>query len=104
MGILFPHKCEKAYSVHRIWLAVGLGTAFVIAEVLDLVAVALAVASNLVRVQDSAQETSPAKLLIKIYQVLCIKINRTEDLSFYRIELNFTSCWKPSVLIFDHRF
>ena len=66
MRILFPDKFEKAYSMHRIWLAIGLGAAFVIAEVFDLVAVALAVASNLVGVQDSAQETSPAKLLIKI--------------------------------------
>ena len=56
VGILFPDKSDKAYSVHRIWLAIGLGTAFVIAEVLDLsgrcyfllVAVSLAVVSNLV--------------------------------------------------------
>jgi len=56
VGILFPDKSEEAYSVHRIWLAVGLGIGFVIAEVLDLsgrcyfvlVAVALAVVSNLV--------------------------------------------------------
>jgi len=53
---MFPDNSEKAYSVHRIWLAAGLGVPFVIAEVLDLsgrcyfllVAVALAVLSNLV--------------------------------------------------------
>ena len=56
MGILFLDKSENAYSVHRIWLAIGLGIGFVIAEVLDLpgrcyfvlVVVALAVASSLV--------------------------------------------------------
>ena len=68
VGILFPDKSEKAYSVHRIWLAVGAGTAFVIAEVLDLsgrcyfvlVAVSLAVASNIVL----EFKTQPKKALL----------------------------------------
>ena len=56
MGILFLEKSEKAYSVQRIWLAIGLGVGFVIAEVFDLcgrcyfvlVVVALAIVSSLV--------------------------------------------------------
>ena len=56
VGILFPDESELAYSVHRIWLAIGLSIGFVIGEFLHLTgqcyfmlaAITVAVISNLV--------------------------------------------------------